>query len=357
MDWVLVQHHYVFAMTLSLRFREAQDAQSSLSSMAERLADRKSIAYALGSALHLSPFIGQHTADVFESLSRKALNAASKLDDPYLECLLRHAMAHDNFVRGRMKKAEELAQELLDVGRQMNDPRSTGYGVLMRAFTALFCADYQATLGLAGSAINVARAPFDREFLEAIRIIALVMLRQPEGIPMLRDFMEKCSANDWRQIGAALDGVWGVSLLMRNEIGEGVRWIEQALARREGEGYRESAELTRMALCEIYLEIISGREKAPLNVILRNIKTLIMVKLTAGKRITALVAMVRQNPSLDSNGFHIGRCEMILGLLYKIKKKRDLAFQHLSEARRILSQFGETPTLARVETALAELGQ
>ena len=46
---------------------------------------------------------------------------------------------------------------------------------------------------------------------------------------------------------------------------------------------------------------------------------------------------------------------MILGLLYKTKKKRALAVQRLGEARRILSQFGQTPMLARVETALAEL--
>jgi hypothetical protein len=48
---------------------------------------------------------------------------------------------------------------------------------------------------------------------------------------------------------------------------------------------------------------------------------------------------------------------MILGLLYKIKKKPALAVQHLTEAKRILSQFGsQTPILARVNTALAEAG-
>jgi hypothetical protein len=44
-------------------------------------------------------------------------------------------------------------------------------------------------------------------------------------------------------------------------------------------------------------------------------------------------------------------------MLYKTKKKRVLAVQHLTEARRILSQFEQTPILSRVETALAELGQ
>jgi len=53
----------------------------------------------------------------------------------------------------------------------------------------------------------------------------------------------------------------------------------------------------------------------------------------------------------------MGRAQMILGLLYKAKKKRALAVQHLTEAKRIFSQFGHTPVLARVETALTGLGQ
>ena len=63
-----------------------------------------------------------------------------------------------------------------------------------------------------------------------------------------------------------------------------------------------------------------------------------------------------ENPLFDRAGQHIGRAQMILGLLYKIKKKRAPALQHLTEAKRIFSQFGQSPTLARVETALAELG-
>ena len=48
---------------------------------------------------------------------------------------------------------------------------------------------------------------------------------------------------------------------------------------------------------------------------------------------------------------------MLLGLLYKIKKKHVLALEHLTEAKRILSQFGQTPLLTRVDAAPAELGQ
>jgi hypothetical protein len=73
-------------------------------------------------------------------------------------------------------------------------------------------------------------------------------------------------------------------------------------------------------------------------------------------RIRALIKRIRENPHFDPAGTIEGRSQMHLGLLYKIKKKRALAIQHLRDARRILSYFGETPLLARVETELAELG-
>jgi len=81
----------------------------------------------------------------------------------------------------------------------------------------------------------------------------------------------------------------------------------------------------------------------------------VIVMLSAQKRVAALVARARENPQFDRNGHHIGRCEMILGRLYKTKKKRALAVQHLTEAKRISSQFGPTPMLARIDAELAEL--
>jgi hypothetical protein len=76
---------------------------------------------------------------------------------------------------------------------------------------------------------------------------------------------------------------------------------------------------------------------------------------TAPSRIPDLLKRVLANPHFDPAGLHIGRAQMILGLFYKVKKKRALALQHSTEAKRILSQFGQTPILARVDTALAEL--
>jgi hypothetical protein len=116
--------------------------------------------------------------------------------------------------------------------------------------------------------------------------------------------------------------------------------------------------LLRLDLAEVHLQIIAGGDKkVPLPTLLRNFPILLKIMFTAGSRIPALITHVLDKPHFDPAGFHVGRAKMILGLLYKAKKERALALQHLTEAKRILSQFGQTPILARVDTALAELEQ
>ena len=101
--------------------------------------------------------------------------------------------------------------------------------------------------------------------------------------------------------------------------------------------------------------MIGGKEKPPLLVLLKNLPVLLKVKVTAFARVRSLMTRVLENPNFDPAGYHVGRAQMILGLLYKAKNKRALAFQHLTEAKRIASQFGPTPMLAKVDAALAEL--
>jgi len=105
----------------------------------------------------------------------------------------------------------------------------------------------------------------------------------------------------------------------------------------------------------VYLQVIEGKEKPPVRVLLKNLPTILRVMLTASSRIPALVIQILENPHGDLKGHQIGRGHMHLGLRYKINKKRPLALEHLTEVKRILSQFGQTPILARVDAALAEL--
>ena len=70
-----------------------------------------------------------------------------------------------------------------------------------------------------------------------------------------------------------------------------------------------------------------------------------------------LMQLVRQNPQLDPNGKFFGSCDTILGLLYKTMHKCELVVRHLTEGKLIMPQFGQSPRLAKIEPALAGLGE
>ena len=96
--------------------------------------------------------------------------------------------------------------------------------------------------------------------------------------------------------------------------------------------------------------------EAPLGVVLRNARSLITVFLFGPGRIERLIGKACANPQFDRNGFYYARGEMILGLLCMHRKKREKAIDHLREARRIVTQIGPSPFLARIDSALETLG-
>lgn len=230
-----------------------------------------------------------------------------------------------------------------------------GYALALKALIALMHDDYPATLQFADEAIAISRVPFDRETASSARNAALVLLRRPEAMASVRAYMDTCARNGWHLLYSGVDDLWGVALMLGGDVSGGLRYMEGAIHRREAEGYRGSADWTRMFLSEIYLQLLVGGGKASARVLLMNLPTLVKVRLTASRRIAALVAQVRSNPQFDPDGIFVARCEMILGLLCKARSRRADAIRHLSEAKRITSQFGPSPILVQVEAALAEL--
>ena len=353
----LVYHHYVFALLVLGRYGDAGTAQDKQTALAAREGiDPRSRAYAFATDILLSIFTSRsYSIEAFQSFRNEAITLASTVDDAYLQYFMQFAIGWVEFHRGRVAEAHQAAQALLAVGRRMNDPRSIGFGMQLLGWIALVSDDYAAGLGFAETGMTDACTPFDREACNNAYCSALVLLRRPEGYQALRNFMDQARAGGWLYMLAGCEGTMGVALAIRGELAAAIRWMEEAIAKREKEGLSVSADWYRMFLCEIYLEIISGKEKPPLGVLMRNALTLVIVMLSAQKRVAALVARARENPQFDRNGHHIGRCEMILGRLYKTKKKRALAVRHLTEAKRIASQFGPTPMLTRINAELAEL--
>jgi class 3 adenylate cyclase/tetratricopeptide (TPR) repeat protein len=354
---VLIRHQYVLALIWNARYREAAVAQLETSRMADRLGDSRSKAYSLASEIWSLTCVPKPVFD-FEALKREAIKAASDTTDTNIQNVARWVVGWEELHRGRMREARDAARELMQVGQMLNDPRSTGFGLWTLAFIALTSDSYTEALEYSEQSLALAITPIDRINAGASKGCALVLLRRTEeGAALLEENRQRSIANGYLISLAATDVILGVCQVLQGNIALGIHFIEEAIVRREKEGYRTVADWYRLFLAEVYLQIIAGHEQPPILTLLRNIPILLKVTVTAPSRIRALIAHVLENPHLDPAGHHIGRAEMILGLLYKVKKKRVPALEHLTGAKRILSQFGQTPILARVETALAELGQ
>jgi class 3 adenylate cyclase len=353
---VIIRYHYAHALFLNARYREAEEMQREASSLAARLGDGRSKAYAFAGDTFLGPFMGSKPRPNFERLREEAVRAAVDTQDVYLQNQVRYAMGQEEMFRGGMNNARDWALELLNVGRKLNDPRSTGFGLNLLAFIALVSDSPAEALEYSEQSLAVVVTPVDRLTALGAKAFSLTLLRRiDEAAAALETYRSHCVAHGYLFGSATSEAFFGFCQIFQGEITDGVHLIEKAVVKRDSEGLLNLADLFRLNLAEVYLGIIAGEEKSSILVLLKNLPVLLLVKVTAYSRVQSLITRVLQNPNFDPAGYQVGRAQMVLGLLYKAKKKRALAARHLAEAKRIATQFGATPMLAKINAALAEL--
>jgi tetratricopeptide (TPR) repeat protein len=341
---------YFEALIMNGRYREAVAMQQS-SETADRI-------FMLGTKLIVSTYILPIPQHEFEVFKREALTLFST-DDVFFQTGVRWLIGFQELLRGSFNEARKSTRELMQVGQSLNDPRSTGQGLTLLSWIAVGSGSYAEALEYSEQSLSVAITKSEQISASGAKAAALVLLgRIEEGAILLEEFRRRCDADGNIYAIDETEALLGVCKLFQGKLADGIHVLEKVISKAEKEGYRTRADRHRLALAEVYLQITAGGdEKIPLPTVLRNLPILLKVMFTAGSRIRTLIAPVLENPHFDPAGHYVGHAKMILGMLYKTKKKRVLAVQHLTEARRILSQFGQTPMLARVETALAELGQ
>ncbi|HZZ23823.1 MAG TPA: hypothetical protein VFE60_15150 [Roseiarcus sp.] len=353
---VILRHHNVFALLWNTRYHEALAVQRKALLMADRLGESRARAYALTMGILSSTIAAPMSLAEFELTRDEALKAASATSDPYIRIWVKYVAAWEEIHRGRMAHARRTALELIEIGRETGDPRSLGEGVSILALIEVISDNYDDALKYSEQAIEIGLTPLERDTGENCKGSALVLLKRlEEGITVIEQFQRRATADGNLYSLNLCNAVYAVSKAMRGDMAAGARALSESIKLQDELGYSLAADWHRTVLCELYLQVIEGKEKAPLPVLIKNLPFIAQVIMRGEKRIVSWTSHVRRNARLDPNGHYIGRCEMILGLLYKAKKKRSLAVHHLTEARRITAQWGPTPMLARIDAALTEL--
>ena len=357
---VLIHHHFIYALLWNAGYAEAVAMQRASSLMANRLRDTRSRAYSLASDIYVSTLADTPMPlNDYQALKRQILLAASNTTDAYIQCWARFVIGWEEIHRGRMNEARNAAHELMEVGKRLNDQRTTGFGLAVLTWIALTSDSYAQALEYSNQSLMLALAPFERDNATRAKGAALVFLRRSEkGAKLLEEDRRRCEIDGNFYANRHNTGVFGLSKVLAGNITAGIQLIKQTVETQEKDGCHTAADWYRFYLSEVYLQIITRKEKLPFVRLLSNLPVIVKVIISASSVIPLWMSGIMANPRFNSEGLHIGRANLILGLLYKTKtKKRAQALHHLVEAKRILSKFGQTPILARVETALAELGQ
>jgi hypothetical protein len=211
---VLIRHQYVFALVWSARYGEAAVVQRYTSPMADRLGDNKSKAYSLAGEIHVSTIIAPKPLHEFEKLKRETIKAASDTGDAYIQNWSRFVIGFEEIHRGRMTAARDTAHELMQVGRLLGDPRSTGLGLALLAWIAQISDSYVEALEYTEQSLAVAVTRSDRILANASKAAALLLLRQTdEGANLLEEEYRR-SVADGDLLSLAVDG-WIMAVCTR----------------------------------------------------------------------------------------------------------------------------------------------
>ncbi len=351
----LFLHHYVSCLVCNGKYREAHWVQQDLTAMAERLGDPASRAYAMVNELSVSIYFSPISNAEFEAKARVIEAELEKIDDAYIQNFYLATIGWNELTRGRVARAHATADKMIALGKKTNDPRALGYGTAMKALIAMVADDHEKALAIAEEAHKASKVEFERAIAEAARVSAMVPTETPGAIEIIEAHIANCNEHGWTLFTMGPATMLGVAYALRGRIADGLRQIERAVQKRTDEGTKVSADWARLFLCEMYLAILTGEGGASAGVFLRNFRSILWVMFFGEKKLVAMLDEVRSNPQFDDKGHYIARCDMILGLLYKARKKKQLAVQHLSKARVIVETAGQSPMLSRIDTALAEL--
>jgi hypothetical protein len=193
---VIIGQLRVNAFVFNLRYQEAIAAQQETSHVANYPNDARSKAYTLSAEILVSPLIAPKPLRDWEILKQEAIKAASDASDGFIQNHIMWWIGANESHRGRLIQARRSAHELMELGRQRNDPRATGFGLVLLGWIAIASDSYAEALEYSEQAAAVAVAPLDRNVAIGGKGVVLVLMRRlEEGLLLLKQQSDRLNAD------------------------------------------------------------------------------------------------------------------------------------------------------------------
>jgi hypothetical protein len=286
----------------------------------------------------------------------QVLSESQQAGDNYVLNWTHFCIAWDYGVRGLMKEAQTWALKLMEAGEKRSDSRALGFAYLTMAWLAIVDARYSDALRNAERCLEVAVTQFDRVYGAAAKATATIFTGQVDkGLQQLLDLRRSAIESGLHYAASGMHGAAGVGLVITGRMAEGIRLIKSAINDADATGDCGVGFWNRIFLAEIYLELLTSRQVPPLQIVVKNLVTIIGAKLFGKGRAQALLEQASRFAQLHERGVIRARIHMDLGLLYKVKGHHALARQLFEKARGPAEQQGAIFILDKIDSALTDL--
>ena len=352
----LVLHHYSFALVSRSMFQESRAAADRAFAVADRLGDPRARAYARTSKILCSTILAPMSVEEIEREGRLALDDATHEPDGYIENWALWVLCWDCVHRTDTLRARSFAHEIVRNARDRNNPRALGFGLWSLGWVAIVDERYADALTYGEEGERLAVLPLDRMVSAQVRGVALIGLRQvAEGSRILAELWEEFAKNDWRYNLNGTDLMLSLALVMQGKFAKGVSQIRKHIVESERQGYRLIADWARVFLAEVYLELLTGKEKPSIGVLMQNIAFLVRTVPFAAQRALELLLQASANQQIGKMTEFSARINFDMGIACKLKKRRSQARTYFERAREIAQPLNAATLLTKIDTALAEL--
>ncbi len=325
-------------------------------SIAQRLNDVRAQAYAQSALLFCSTILGRHRHEAAEIEGSRVLDVCTRAGDNYILNWAYWSIAWDYVCRGRTKEARVWSLKLIDSGRQRQDDRALGMAYWTLAWIDIQDHRFADAIANAQRCRKTATTTFDRNAgMMASATGLLLEGRFEEGLAELLALKKWALANGWLYSASGVDFAAGPALAATGRIAEGIRLLKAGIAACEATGSRAMASWNRISLAELYLQMLSTKQRPPLKFILSNLGAITWVSIFGNRRARQLLGEVVQNDQIHELSTSRGWIEIDLAKLCILKKRPDLARQHLRKAQLAATAQSSTPMLSEIDAIEAKL--
>jgi class 3 adenylate cyclase len=353
-ELVIVLYYEALSLLYILDFRRAHELAVEMLAIAERLGNGRALAYAYGQLLYTRIVLGLDPLVTAERMKSQLMEYSREFGDPFIRNWAYWLVGYDYVYRGLFKEARESALNLIRALEASNDPRALGLASQTLGYIDVFADAPLGAMAYAEDCERVAVTPFDRLQGKAVKSLASILIgRTREGLEAL-----DAVYSDFERLGLLYpiaNGPRGVAFAMLGEISKGILLIKQQISRSDALGHVAAGAWERVLLAEIYIEILSGRKKPRVAVVLKNFWAIVDAVVFGARHARTLLHQAASVKQLSERGVLVARINYDLGVLSAMKKKRDEARGYLEKARVGAASQGEDNLVQRINAALAEL--